>query len=59
MTNRQIVNELMDHIHRYCKELDDVRYSEVLESLWFEIEDERSRLADELPEMEEYWKTDC
>ena len=53
------MNELMDHIHRYCKELDDVRYSEVLESLWFEIEDERSRLADELPEMEEYWKTDC
>lgn len=54
MTNRQIVNELMGHIRQYCKELDDVRYSEVLESLWFEIEDERSKLANELPEMEEY-----
>ena len=54
MTNRQIVKELMGHIHQYCKELDDARYMDVLESLWFEIEDERGKLANELPEMEEY-----
>lgn len=54
MTNRQIVKELMDYIHRYCSGLDDARYMDVLESLWFEIEDERDKLRMEVPDMEEY-----
>lgn len=53
MTNRQIVKELMDHIHKYCRELDDARYMDILEGLWFEIEDERSKLCMEVPDMEE------
>ncbi len=33
----------MEHIRKVTKGLTEARYAEILEGLWFEIEDERSR----------------
>ncbi len=43
MTNREIVSGIMSHIREVTKYLSEEQYAEVLESLWFEIEDERSQ----------------
>lgn len=43
MTNKEIVNGIMDHIHKVTEDLDKDDRVEILESLWFEIEDERSQ----------------
>lgn len=43
MTNKEIVDGIMSHIREVTKDLNEEQYAEVLESLWFEIEDERSQ----------------
>lgn len=43
MTNREIVNGIMAHLREVTKDLEEEQYAEVLESLWFEIEDERQK----------------
>lgn len=43
MTNREIVTGIMAHIREATKDLEEEQYAEVLESLWFEIEDERQQ----------------
>lgn len=43
MTNKEIVDGIMGHIREVTKDLGEEQYAEVLESLWFEIEDERSQ----------------
>ena len=43
MTNREIVSRIMSHIREVTKDLSEEQYAEVLESLWLEIEDERSQ----------------
>ena len=43
MTNKEIVDGIMAHIREVTKDLGEEQYAEVPESLWFEIEDERSQ----------------
>lgn len=44
MTTREVVCGIMAHIREATKGLDEQARAEVLECVWFEIEDWRSRL---------------
>ena len=44
MTTRDTVVGIMAHIREVTKDLDEQARAEVLECVWFEIEDERAKL---------------
>lgn len=50
MTARLFVNDVMRHIRELTSELSEEEYSEYLEQLIFEIEDERQRCCWSNPE---------